>query len=107
MISDERKCWILIFKFGYTFFAGHPVERENWVEIRLETILLAIHCFEHFPMFAFEPPDIRKPSISYPLIRIRAYQEVRNVRFSNVFRRMKRERLEERVNLSLFFGLGY
>ena len=48
MISVERKCWILIFKFGYTFFAGHPVERENWLEIRLETILLAIHCFEHF-----------------------------------------------------------
>ena len=57
-------------------------------------------------MFAFEPPDIRKPNISYTLIRIRAYQEVRNVWFSNVFRRMKRERLEERVNLSLF-GLGY
>ena len=48
MISVERKCWILIFKFRYTFFAGHPVERENWLEIRLETILLAIHCFEHF-----------------------------------------------------------
>ena len=45
MISVERKYWILIFKFGYTFFAGHPVERENWLEITLDYVTL---CFEHF-----------------------------------------------------------
>ena len=26
MIFVERKCWMLTFKVGYTFFAGHPVE---------------------------------------------------------------------------------
>ena len=42
-----------------------------------------------FPMFLFDPSEnIRKANISYPLIRssTRAYQGVRTVRFSDVFR---------------------
>ena len=42
-----------------------------------------------FPMFLFDPHEnIRKPKISYPLIRTRtcAYQGVRNIGFSDAFR---------------------
>ena len=46
-----------------------------------------------FPIFPFDPPEnIRKPNISYPLIRTRpwTYQGVRNVRLSDVFMGSKR-----------------
>ena len=50
-------------------------------------------------MFPFDPPEnIIKPKIYHPTIRTRtcAYWRVRNVRFSDVFRGIKRENWEEK-----------
>ena len=59
-------------------------------------------------MLRFNPlENIRKPNISYPLIHVRAdvrtdaYQGVRNVSFSDVFRGIKRNHLVEKSYIKL------
>ena len=55
-------------------------------------------------MFPFEPPEmIRKPNISYPLIRTHmcVYEGVRNVRFSDVFRGSEGNIAKKSVNSNL------
>ena len=73
-------------------FSG-DVERDQWHEMGEHALTL------FFPEFPFDlPENIRKPNISQPLIGTGtcAYQGVRNVKFSDVFRGIKKERWVEK-----------
>ena len=60
-----------------------------------------------FPLFPFDPyENIRKPNIFYPLIRTRtcAYQGVKNIRFSDVFRGDQKEILRRKWLIMKMLG---
>ena len=89
--SLKWPCTLCVIFYLYRLYFPYHLytERVEWI--------LSLTLF--FPMFPFDPPDnIKKPKISYSLIRTRTYpyQGVRNVRFFDVFREIKMEPWEEK-----------